>query len=633
MLLGFFALVLPAEILAAGSVSLSAVPTTQTVRVGQTATYTIKINRDGYTDKVTLGATGLPSGVTATFNPNTTTAASSTLKLQTSTNTPVGTFNINVKGTAPGITIAPIVVKLITQPAPSISLSVTPSAQFIVAGQSTFYDIAINRFNYDGKLTLSAQNLPSGVTALFEPESTYGNSARMYLYSNGLPFLWKDYGMLVRANNPYDGIDKLVPVQMRVNYGIIWAAQFAAPNNQEVNPDFATDVTYDSAGNVFLTGYTYNRATADFNSWVAKFDSAGNQLWLSMIPDLLEDNSTDVFVDPAGNVYVAGSSRGQGYDIFVAKFDAGGTQISFASLFVTSNDEGKNGMQFGTDAMGRTILTAVTRVRITNTGERDHNNNPATGGLFDITRFTFDANCNRTSTTIVVDGIGEPKDLAVGRDGSVYVLGEDHSVIGGGGFNPDYVSVTSQVEKFNAANGQSIYRSLPIQLPPGSGFVYANRLKVDATGNVFAVGSEFGRGWIAKLDPSGTTVWRHIPFGDTEITSLDIDVDGNVICAGNTWESLRGSNPNPDGPGGMNAHTDAWFGKISKVNGAQLSLSQFNVENKDGFNVVKVGAIANGFLNSTLYFAGYSVNFKNVNFGFEDAVLLRCSSFDCGYTP
>src|SRR3954449_8687514 len=98
LLLGFFAFALPAQVSAAG-VSLSATPTAQTVTVGQTATYTIKINRDNYTDKVTLSATGLPSGVTAAFTPNVTTAASSTLKLQTQTTTPIGTFNINVKGT------------------------------------------------------------------------------------------------------------------------------------------------------------------------------------------------------------------------------------------------------------------------------------------------------------------------------------------------------------------------------------------------------------------------------------------------------------------------------------------------------------------------------------------------------
>ncbi len=640
LLIIFFGLVLSAQALAAG-VSLVAVPTTQTVNVGQTATYTIKINRDNFADKVTLSATGLPSGVTATLTPNPTTAASSTLKLQTLTTTPIGTFNINVKGTANGITIAPIVVQLITRPVPSISVSITPSTQFIVAGQSTFYDIAISRFNFDGKLTLSAQNLPNGVTAFFEPESTYGNSSRMYLYSNNLPFFSNNYSIAVRAFG--NGIDKLTFVQLRVNYGINWAAQFGAPNNQSGNHEFATDVTYDSAGNVYLAGYLINVATSDFDSWVAKFDSAGNQLWLSMIPGLLEDKPTDVFADVAGNVYVAGSMRGQSLDIFIAKFDAGGTLTSPVSLFGTAYDEGQSGMQFGVGAMGNTILTAVTRVRIDNiVGQRDAQNVPATFGQFDLTRFTFDPNFNRTSSTIVVDGTGEPKDLAVGGDGSLYVLGEDHSQISP---PPRFLIVTSQVEKFNPLNGQSIYRSQPVMPSNGNAFK-ANHLKVDASGNVFAVGTKFSRefvgvlvysnAWLVKLDTSGARVWFTEPFVNllqTEITALDIDASGNIICAGYTWDSLRGTNPNRGAPTAMNARTDAFLARYSRVTGTELSLSQFNVNDHDGFNAVKVGAAGNGFLNSTLYFAGYTLNFKNVNYFGYDAVLLRCSSFDCGYTP
>ncbi|MEP6903268.1 MAG: SBBP repeat-containing protein [Actinomycetota bacterium] len=628
-------------------VSLSAVPTTQTVNVGQTATYTIKINRDNYTDKVTLSATALPAGASATFTPNTTTAASSTLTIKTLTTTPVGTFNINVKGTANGITIAPIVVKLITQPAPSISVAVTPSTQFIVAGQSTFYDIAISRFNYDGKLTLSAVNLPSGVTAFFEPESTYGNSSRMYLYSGGIPFLWKDYGMLVKANNPYDGIEKLVAVQLRVNYGMIWAAQFAAPNNQ--NEDVATDVTYDSAGNVYVTGYTYFTTTADNNSWVAKFDSAGNQLWLSMIPNLLDDKATDVFVDVGGNVYVAGSTRGLASDIFVVKFAANGVQISSTSVFSTVNEEGQKGMQFGVDMAGNTTLTAVMRVRISNTGQRDQHNDPATSGTFDVTRYTFDANFNRISTIVVTNAVGEPKDLTVGGDGSIYVLGEDHTQIIDNGFGALILVVTSQVEKFNASNGQSIYRSQPIS-PSTDNHYLGTQLKVDAQGNVFAIGTKlvvggsagrpsilgFVSSWFAKISSTGSVDWVLHPFQtyyQTEIKALDIDPSGNVYCAGYTYDTLRGSNPNRGQSFDVNARTDAFFSRYSGSSGSELNRSQFNVDNKDGFNAVKVGALSSGFLNSTLYFAGYTVNFKNVNFGNTDALLLQCSSFDCGYTP
>ncbi|HEY0458890.1 MAG TPA: SBBP repeat-containing protein [Pyrinomonadaceae bacterium] len=640
LLLGFFVFAFSTAARAAG-VSLSATPTTQTVTVGQTAAYTIKINRDNYADKVTLSATGLPSGVTATFNPNVTTLSSSTLKLQTAASTPIGAFNINVKATANGITIAPIAVKLTTQPAPSISLTVTPLSQSIVAGQSTFYDIAVNRLNYDGKLTLSAENVPSGITIVFDPDATYGNSARMYLYSNGLPFLPGVYGMYMRAHNLGDGIEKLVPFKVNVNYGITWAAQFGALNNQ--GADNASDVTYDSAGNVYLTGYSRNAVTADNDSWVAKFDAAGNRLWLSIIQNLMDDQATDVSVDVGGNVYVAGSTRGSSTDIFVAKFAANGVQILSTAVFGTVNEEGQRGMQFGVDMSGNTTLTAATRVHISNNGNRDQHNEPATDGDYDITRYTFDANFNRTSTIVVAGAVGEPKDLTVGGDGSIYVLGEDHTQIVDTFFSRLLV-VTSQVEKFNGQTGQSIYRSQPIN-PSDDNRYFGNQLKVDAQGNVFAVGTKFVEGsgvtashifvssWFAKIGSTGSVNWVLYPFQNyyqTEIKALDIDAGGNVYCAGYTWDSLSGTNPNrgrPFDPNDPNARSDAFFARYSGASGSELYRSQFNVEDTDVFNAVKLGT------GSALYFAGTTLHFKNVNFGFGDALLVRCNTPVCGYVP
>jgi hypothetical protein len=637
LLAGFFAFVLPSEAMAAG-VSLSAVPTAQTVTVGQTATYTIKINRDNYTDKVTLSATGLPSGVTATFSPNTTTAISSTLKLQTLTSTPVGIFNINVKATANAVTITPIVVKLTTQPVPSIAVTINPSQQFIIAGQSTFYDIAISRFNYDGKLTLTAENVPAGITIVFDPDATYGNSARMYLYSNGLPFWTNDYGMLVRVHNLGDGIEKLVPFQVHVNFGMVWAAQFGAPTDQAANTDYATDVTYDSAGNVYLTGYSTIVTTNDNDAWVAKFDSAGNQLWLRMIPNLVDDRPTDVFVDSARNVYIAGNTRAPNYDIFVVKLDPNAAQVPQVMTIGTPNEEGQSGLQFGVNSSGNTTLTAVMNVRSSNTGFRDFINDPAKFVNYDITRFVFDASFNRTSVNLVTDAVGNPKDLAVGGDGSIYVLSEDLSRI-----NPidHFLFVTSQVEKFNSPNGQN-YHSQPIG-PTQTNAFYGTRLKVDANGNVYAVGNDFRRqidfqlyfsnSWMVKLNSFGTSIWQsQLPANisvPTEITSLDLDAAGNVFYVGFTFDSLSGTNPQAGNPANnMNARTDAWFAKYSGANGTQISLSQFNVNDKDGFNAVKLGALA------TIYFAGYTLNLKHPNLMTSlDALLIKCGTPNCNNIP
>jgi len=167
---------------------------------------------------------------------------------------------------------------------------------------------------------------------------------------------------------------------------------------------------------------------------------------------------------------------------------------------------------------------------------------------------------------------------------------------------------------------------------------FASRLKVDANGNVFAVGTRFGRPkdgsfvysyiWTTKLNALGAAAWRRTLFGGqnlTAVNSIDIDAGGNFYVAGQTWGSLRGSNPESGAPDDPSARTDAWFGRYSSVDGGQLFLSQFNVTDHDGFNAIKVGD------GSILYFAGYTLNFKNTNYGYQDALAIRCSTLFCGF--
>ncbi|HZP65646.1 MAG TPA: hypothetical protein VFB32_05000 [Rudaea sp.] len=78
--------------------SLSASPGTVTVQPGATATTTItETPANGFTGSVALSATGLPSGVTASFNPSSTTG-SSTLTFTASSSAAAGTSTVTVKG-------------------------------------------------------------------------------------------------------------------------------------------------------------------------------------------------------------------------------------------------------------------------------------------------------------------------------------------------------------------------------------------------------------------------------------------------------------------------------------------------------------------------------------------------------
>jgi hypothetical protein len=84
------------------SFALSASPASQSVTAGSPATYTVTVTpSNGYSNRVTLSATGLPSGTTATFSPASIAGGSgtSTLTLTTSTSTPANTYPITISGT------------------------------------------------------------------------------------------------------------------------------------------------------------------------------------------------------------------------------------------------------------------------------------------------------------------------------------------------------------------------------------------------------------------------------------------------------------------------------------------------------------------------------------------------------
>jgi subtilase family serine protease len=78
--------------------SLSAAPSTLSVGRGKSVTSAITVNKlNGFSGAVSLSATGLPKGVTATFNPAST-SGSSTLTLKASAPANLGTATVTIKG-------------------------------------------------------------------------------------------------------------------------------------------------------------------------------------------------------------------------------------------------------------------------------------------------------------------------------------------------------------------------------------------------------------------------------------------------------------------------------------------------------------------------------------------------------
>lgn len=159
--------------------SLSASPSSVSVTQGSNANSSILVTpSNGFSGSVTLSASGLPSGVTATFGTNPTTSTSSVTFTASLTAT-TGSSTVTITGTSGSLThTTTISLTVNAAPPPDFSLSASPSSVSVTQGNSGSSTIIVNPSNgFSGSVTLSASGLPSGVTATFGTNPTTSMSS------------------------------------------------------------------------------------------------------------------------------------------------------------------------------------------------------------------------------------------------------------------------------------------------------------------------------------------------------------------------------------------------------------------------------------------------------------------------
>jgi len=158
--------------------TLAASPASISVTQGNSATDTISVTDvGGFTGSVTLSASGLPSGVTASFGTNPTTGTS-VLTLAASSTAATGSSTVTITGTS-GSTTASTTIALTVNPkvAASFTLAASPTSISVTQGSSATDTISVTDVGgFTGSVTLSASGLPSGVTASFGTNPTTGTS-------------------------------------------------------------------------------------------------------------------------------------------------------------------------------------------------------------------------------------------------------------------------------------------------------------------------------------------------------------------------------------------------------------------------------------------------------------------------
>jgi hypothetical protein len=199
--------------------ALAASPTSLSVARNTSGTSTITITRTGgFTGDVTLGASGLPVGVTASFSVNPVTGNSSVLTLSASPTAALGPVTITVSGTGGGLTRnTPIALTVIDMPIPDFSLSASPTSLAINRGASGTSTITVTRTGgFTGGVTLSASGLPAGVSANFNPNPVTAGSGVLTLSASTTATLG---AATITVTGTGGGLTRMTTVALMVNDG------------------------------------------------------------------------------------------------------------------------------------------------------------------------------------------------------------------------------------------------------------------------------------------------------------------------------------------------------------------------------------------------------------------------------
>jgi photosystem II stability/assembly factor-like uncharacterized protein len=174
--------------------AVSGSPSSQTVTAGGSASYSISVSvSNGFSGNVALSATGLPSGSSATFAPETVAApGNATLTVTSSSNTPAGSYPLTVTGTATdGTTHSTSLTYIVTAQAVSdFVLDVSPKSRQIAKKTSTTYTASITATGgFSGVVSFAITGLPAGATASFSPATvnTSGSSKLTVNTAAGTP--------------------------------------------------------------------------------------------------------------------------------------------------------------------------------------------------------------------------------------------------------------------------------------------------------------------------------------------------------------------------------------------------------------------------------------------------------------
>ncbi|MCT4582102.1 MAG: SBBP repeat-containing protein [Flavobacteriales bacterium] len=344
-------------------------------------------------------------------------------------------------------------------------------------------------------------------------------------------------------------------------------------------------ITYDAAGNVYVTGGFYG--TVDFDPgtgvsnltsngssdiYILKLDAMGNFVWVKQIGGTALDQANAIHIDKGGDIYVTGFFSDSvdfnpgtdaldliangAKEIFALKLNSLG-DFGWAKQFGgIENDEGYD---ITVDANRFVYVTGI----FSNTVDFDPGasvNNLTSDGGYDgfVLKLLPSGDLNWVKKVGGTHSDDRSFAIALDANNNVYTTGYFRTTVD---FDPSAatVNLTSNgmrdcyILKFDS-NGNFIWvKSI------GGGFQDSgNDIEIDDSGNAYVTGQfqytvDFDPGsntsnlvssgildaFILKLDATGNFVWAK-NYGGTSLensTSISLDGDGNIYTTGNFYET------------------------------------------------------------------------------------------------
>jgi hypothetical protein len=332
-------------------------------------------------------------------------------------------------------------------------------------------------------------------------------------------------------------------------------------------------VRTDNQGNFYISGLTDSSLfgpmqSQQYDAFVAKYDSDGNQLWARQVGQNVQFPTFDLAVDPnTGDVFISGpdveASIEDPDNAYVIKFDTNGNQQWITEIGTSGfvNFDESYGVTVGQD--GSVYATGWTN------GDLGGPNQ----GLYDNWLAKYD---NATGAVQWITQYGTPDyewswATATDSQGFVYTTGFTLGDLGGNGNAGSY---DAYLTKFDSQGSLQW-----IQQFGTAGDDEARSLFIDANDNIFLTGYTTGDlggtnagsfdAWVASFNTEGTQQWI-TQFGTSDrddAVSVTADNFGNLYVAGDTQASL----------GGVNAGSfDGWVAKLDAGSGTLLNFNPSN---------------------------------------------------------